>query len=143
MGMLRMEKFKQLIAIWPAWIVSILTILAILWLTLAPKPLGEEPPPLFPGADKIAHAIMFGGLSVTLLFDWQRKHKWKPITFSLAFLFALFSAVFGLVIEVAQSGMGLGRSFEFGDVIADTAGAYIFALFYLILQNLWCHTPYK
>lgn len=131
------DRLRYVLTVLPAFFFSILTVLAILWLTLAPKPLGEKPPHLFPGADKIAHAIMFGGLSITILFDWQRKHKWKRIRCIPAMIAGSFSAVFGILIEYAQKWMGLGRGFEVGDVIADTCGAFIFAIFYVSLQIFW------
>ncbi len=63
----------------PPWILSILTVALILWLTLAPDPLGDDSPRLFPGADKVAHAIMFGFLTVVQLLDRQRRQEWKRL----------------------------------------------------------------
>lgn len=120
-----------------------LTTLAILWLTLAPKPLGENPPELFPGADKLVHAIMFGGLASMMLLDIQRKNRWRPVTGSRVWICALISSIFGALIEVAQAGMGMGRGFEFTDIIADTIGAFFFVAMYIFLQKIWAETPYK
>ena len=121
----------------PNWTLSIITVLAILWLTLAPKPLGDEPPKLFPGADKVVHAIMFGGFTIVMLLDWQRKNQWKMVKTQRAFLSATVSAILGILIEIAQAQMGLGRGFEYADIIADTIGAYIFAILWLFLQDFW------
>lgn len=132
-----MERIRRSLSKLPAWLFSIVVMLAILWLTLAPEPLGDEMPPMFPGADKIAHAIMFGGLSVVMMLDWQRKHAWEKVGAPLAVLCAFISSCLGALIEVAQSAMEMGRGFEYGDIIADTIGAFLFVWVYCLLQNHW------
>lgn len=132
-----MERARQILSRFPAHIFSLVTFLVILWLTLAPRPLGEEPPRFFEGADKIVHAIMFGGFSWTLLLDWQRKHGWKKVFPYRGLVYALGSALLGIAIEFTQAGMGLGRGFEYADIIADTAGAFIFTWIWMILQKFW------
>ena len=136
-------KFKRLLAVFPPWLFTGVTLLCILWLTLAPKPLGEEPPGLFPGADKVAHAIMFGGFSCMMMLDWQRKNRWERATPLMAIVCGILSSMWGIAIEFAQDAMGLGRGFEYGDILADVAGAFFFALVYIFLQNLWSQTLNK
>lgn len=50
-------------------IFSSIVVIAILWLTLAPHPLPESDVPLFEHADKVVHALMFGGLVFALIID--------------------------------------------------------------------------
>ena len=138
-----MDRWKPVLTRFPAWTFTFLTLAAILWLTLAPKPLGEEPPPLFEGADKIVHGIMFGGLTSMMLLDWQRKHGWTPTGWVRAMICSSLSSIVGIIIEMAQSSMGLGREFELGDIVSDTVGAFIFGVGYIFLQKIWCQTPYK
>ncbi len=45
-------------------------VLAILWLTLAPKPLPDSDVHWFEGADKVVHGCMFGGLFFVMGLDW-------------------------------------------------------------------------
>ena len=132
-----MDRIRKGLSALPPCLLSILTFIAILWLTLAPKPLGEEMPPLFEGADKIAHAIMFGGFAVMMLLDWQRKHGWRQEDVARGMIYAFISSATGALVEVAQAAMGMGRGFEYGDIIADTIGAFIFAALYLSLQKYW------
>ncbi|MCH5223544.1 MAG: VanZ family protein [Muribaculaceae bacterium] len=132
-----MERVRSFLSGLPPWLFSTLTIIAILWLTLAPKPLGEKPPPLFPGADKIAHGIMFGGLTAMLLLDWQRKHDWKPTINSRIWIDALSCGMFGILIEYLQDFLQMGRGFEYADMIADCAGALIIGLFWTCCQRSW------
>lgn len=127
----------------PKGLLSLITFLAILWLTLAPKPLGDEPPSLFPGADKVVHGIMFGGFASMLMLDWQRKHHWCKVNWIRVILSASVSSILGILIEIAQAHMGLGRGFEYADIIADTIGAFTFALIFLYLQNFWLSSHKK
>lgn len=132
-----MTRLKKAISQLPAWIFTLITLLAILWLTLAPKPLGEEPPSLFPGADKVVHAIMFGGLTLMLLLDRQRKRGWNRASTSYYLICATLSSILGIIIEYLQDKMGLGRGFDSMDMVADIAGSYIFGGLYLIFQKSW------
>ena len=128
-------KLKKHAERFPAWIFTILVVAVVLWLTLAPHPLGEEQIPLFPGADKLAHALMFGLLTVVALFDWSRKRAWRDATWPGAMLAAFLSAAFGVGVEYLQRAMQLGRGFETGDMIADAAGAFLLGIGWMILQH--------
>lgn len=121
----------------PAAVFTVVTGGVILWLTLAPKPLGDDPPKLFPGADKVVHAMMFGFLEAMMLLDWQRIHNWQKATWAMATLYATAVSFFGIFIECAQSYMGLGRGFEVGDIIADTVGPFLIASIWIPLQKYW------
>lgn len=106
----------------PPYQLTVTVIIVILYLTLLPKPFGEEDIPLFPYADKVAHCCMFGGLSLTYIFE--RKCMGKRLSLSNAALACLAVIAFGVVIEFIQSAMGLGRSGDMADAIADAIGAF-------------------
>lgn len=125
----------------PGGILSGVTLMTILWLTLSPRPFGENPPGLFPGADKLAHAIMFGGFCAMMMLDWQRKHAWRKEEIGRILFFALLSTLSGIMIEYVQAYMNLGRGFEYQDMAADGAGALAAAVFWIIFQNRWIVNP--
>ena len=83
---------------YPHFLLSGLVTLGVLYFTLMPRPLGGLRVPLFVGADKVIHFIMLGWIFV-------------------------LSTVFGGLIELAQSGMNMGRSGDWFDLIADAGGA--------------------
>lgn len=112
-------KFLQKI---PPYLFTGVVIIAILYLTLVPKPFGDEDIPLFPGADKLVHACMFGGLAITFIFD--RFRTGKKLSLKGAFTTAVLSAVFGIIIEIVQESMQLGRSGDIYDAWADMIGAF-------------------
>lgn len=132
-----MDKVKAYITVLPSWMLSILTVALILWLTLVPDPLGDDVPRLFPGADKVVHALMFGFLTVMILLDRQRKKEWMRLPLSFILTGTLLSTMLGIWIEVAQLKMELGRGFEVADMAADGIGAVLCAVIWTRLQHLW------
>lgn len=131
------QKIKAALRHFPNWIISGVVLVLILWLTLAPHPTGDIELPLFPGADKVAHGILFGLLAFTICLDWMRKRGWRPLPLPGIGGVAIATALAGVGIEIAQEGMGLGRSFEFLDIMADTAGAMIGAGIWAAVNNLF------
>lgn len=110
----------------PRWGVSAAVVALILWLTLAPHPVGDADIPLFPGADKVVHGIMFGTLTFALWFDSSRdRGAWNPAGAGRSLWFAVGSALFGLLIEWLQLSMQMGRGFEWADAGADLAGCLL------------------
>ncbi|MDE6018462.1 MAG: VanZ family protein [Muribaculaceae bacterium] len=122
-----MQNLKTFLEKLPPWTFSIICFLAICWLTLSPDPIGDHELPLFPGADKIAHAIMFGGFTFCIILDWHRRHHW-PLTFEKADIYAAdIASVFGIITELLQDAIHTGRCLEFGDMVADITGAFLVA----------------
>lgn len=89
------------------------------WLTLSPDPMPDSHIELWPGADKMAHALMFGGLVTVLLGDVFRRRSINILLFIL--IVALCMAT-GAFIEILQREMGLGRQAERADFYADAIG---------------------
>ena len=132
-----MERIRRSLSKLPIAVFTVVTVALILWLTLAPKPLGEEPPQLFPGADKVVHGLMFGFLTAMMLLDWQRIHSWSKVTWGMSTLYATAVSFFGIFIECAQNMMGMGRSFDWWDIAADTIGAFLVAVLWMLMQKFW------
>lgn len=130
-----MDRFRTLMGKVPAGVLSGITVAAILWLTLAPHPTGDVEIPLFPGADKVVHALMFGFLAFIVLLETMKHRKWTPLPLPEIGVIAFLCAGFGIGIEFAQRAMGLGRSFEILDILADSAGAFAAAGIWAVLQN--------
>lgn len=118
---------KKLLEKMPAWTLTALCLGAILWLTLASKPLGDTEIQLFPHADKVAHAIMFGGFSFCIILDYVRKHRWTNCRLLTCVSAALASIILGIATEYLQNAMHAGRTGDPLDLCADFAGAVIVA----------------
>ncbi len=105
-----------------------LVVAVILYATLFPHPLGEEEIPAFPGADKLVHAIMFGGMTGALIFDYMRSRKASAIKTGIIIAFVVSSIVTGGIIELLQGAMNCGRSADWLDLAADAFGAVVAGL---------------
>lgn len=102
---------------WP----TILTATLILWLTLAPHPVGAVRVNLFPGADKAVHFMMFATLTFVALSDMCRyRTQLTKVRIGITFLSI---SLFSILDEWAQQAMSMGRSAEIADLIADICGA--------------------
>lgn len=98
---------------------TLLSFLAVLWLTLAPEPLPDTGDELWPGIDKCAHLLMMG--AVCALWLWNRFRN-RPVNLGAALLIVVAVAVFAGVIEIIQESMGMGRSGDLGDWEAGCMG---------------------
>jgi len=119
----------------PPGLFSAVVTLAILWLTLAPQPLPDNDVSLFEGADKVVHALMFGGLVFAmvvdrrLLCDRRRDGGYKMKRQLPALLcMAAAATVFGGLIELFQGWMAMGRGCDPLDFLADAVGSVISAV---------------
>lgn len=130
-----LDKFKGLLGKIPTGTLSGVTLALILWLTLAPHPAGNLQLPLFPGADKIIHGIMFGFLGIVILLEWMKKRNWKPLTLPDVAVVAFAVSALGVAIEFVQRAMGMGRTLEIYDMLADAAGAMIAAFGFSMVQT--------
>lgn len=129
-------------------LLSAICLLAILWLTLAPKPVPVTADMLIPYADKIAHFLMFGGLMFCLVIDrdlwYQRRYeqtgrlpRYRNLVLVLG---AVAVSVTGAVTEVLQDVMDAGRGGDIFDFLADVAGAAVAALVSPHLSVLLLHS---
>lgn len=86
--------------------------------------------PSFPGADKLAHMMVYGVLSGAVIFAFssrmREERRW--LVFALAILVPM---LFGISDEYHQSFVAQ-RSSEFLDVAADTAGAFLVSVVWFL-----------
>ena len=120
-----MPALTKIMKLWPKrWVTTALVVLAILYLTLVPRPLPDAGVEI-PGLDKVVHAVMFGGLAFVACIDeaQRRRGSFGQVARGKAWFIALLSAVFGGLVEIAQMAMGARRSGDLLDFVADCAGA--------------------
>lgn len=132
----KVEKIHRILRPVPHWLLTVVCLLAILYLTLVPDPLGDEEIPLFDGADKLVHGIMFFGLVLCALVDAQRVRGWRPLSLPLISLITLLGMGIGIGIEYLQFHMDLGRGMETADMIADAAGAVIAGTMWIFVGGI-------
>lgn len=106
----------------PRFLTSAVVTAGVLYLTLAPRPFGSVRIPLFEGADKVVHFMMFFAMAFAYHFDFRRGKKPVDEARLMGWIFVSLSA-FGGLIELAQWKMRMGRSSDWYDLLADIAGA--------------------
>lgn len=106
----------------PRFLTSAVVTAGVLYLTLAPRPFGSVRIPLFEGADKVVHFMMFFAMAFAYHFDFRRGKKPVDEARLVGWIFVSLSA-FGGLIELAQWKMRMGRSGDWYDLLADIAGA--------------------
>lgn len=117
----------------PVGTISAVIFSAVLLLTLMPS--DGIPSVSIPHIDKAVHFIMFGSLSVVMLFDWSR-YVGRVYARQLITV-AVLSTVAGGIIELLQGAMGMGRGADWFDLLADASGAFLMpVLFYPVIKCL-------
>lgn len=106
----------------PRFLTSAVVTAGVLYLTLAPRPFGSVRIPLFEGADKVVHFMMFFAMAFAYHFEFRRGKKPVDEARLMGWIFVSLSA-FGGLIELAQWKMRMGRSGDWYDLLADIAGA--------------------
>jgi len=112
-----------------AYIPSAIVTFVILYATWLPSPIGEAAMPVFEYADKVIHAIFGGGLTGALLFDYTRSRpglrKARP---TVVWYVMLAVMAFMAIDESVQGMLPIGRTSDYGDLLADWLGAAVAAL---------------
>lgn len=124
--MKKLHSCFQLLNAFPLGMASAI-ILCIICITTLMPPSGV-PSVSIPNIDKVVHALFFGALSTVFIFDASRYLKRTGMNTYLAC--ALASTIIGALIEIAQDAMGLGRSGDWYDLMADAAGAFAIPLLF-------------
>lgn len=68
---------------------------------------------------------MFGAVVIAMVIDYARKGGKQILRFTI--LSACISISFGGIVELLQANMGMGRSGDWYDLLADAGGALICA----------------
>lgn len=98
-----------------AWAPAVVLMGAIFFLSCRPAPHSRH---MFPGADKLAHAVVYGALALL----WRRALRLERSPLADTFAIAAAS-VYGASDEIHQYFVPF-RSFQLSDWLADTAGAW-------------------
>jgi len=94
--------------------------MGIFWLSSQSDPVPRAP--WFPCADKIAHAMLYGGLAGLVYVGMRRSDK-QYSDRALSYLPVVFAVIYGLTDEVHQYFVPR-RTFCILDLVADAAGAW-------------------
>ena len=134
-----MSVIANILRIWPKrWVSTALVVLAILYLTIAPRPVPDNDIDI-PGLDKLVHVVMFGGLAIVAFIDTARRSRRSfnmPTRMSVGVI-VVITILFGGLVEIAQELTGLGRSADWLDFVADAVGVIAGAWIANIVLRSW------
>ena len=117
---------------------SIIYLVIIVLLSLLPS--SDLPDvPLVSGEDKWIHVCMYLGLGFVTCWSLDRNGKSMPPLYLL--LLGVF--MWGVLMEVLQQLMAIGRSLEILDMVADLAGAIAGLILYRFMERKWKAYPVK
>lgn len=86
--------------------------------------------------DKIVHFILFGGQSFLILYAFREQYFKGNNRFLIAAVAIAIGITYGLLTEVLQHYVFVGRNGNYLDFIADGIGAFIgFLAFYLYYRK--------
>lgn len=112
---------------------------AIFVLSAQPKPPQPEFAMKIPSIDKIAHAVIFGGLAGLVAVGLRRSNeRLSPVAQFYAPI--LFTVLYGITDESHQLFVPK-RSFDLWDLAADAFGAIVVQL--LLCGYLWRSLPHR
>ena len=115
---------------------TLLVIAAILFLSLFNPPKTKLDPITY--IDKIAHLCMYGGLELTIWFEYLRSHT--KIKLGKIVIWAVIAPiVLGGLMEIAQMYLTSKRSGEWADFAADSIGVILGVLVGFTLLRRWVH----
>lgn len=83
--------------------------------------------PMFEGADKVVHFLMYFIFSI--LFSWAIRVE---IKYSRLFFVIPITITWGIFMEIMQFSMHLGRSFSWYDMLANSMGVFVGIASYII-----------
>ena len=115
-----MKKF--LLAI-PCGILSLIAIGIIAYLSLSPDPLGTSHISLFPESDKVVHFLMYFVCTSVFFFDYAKYRLPHHTKLNVQLALTASAITLGLLMEVGQLVMQMGRAYDFLDILANSLGA--------------------
>ena len=94
----------------PRFLTSAVVTAGVLYLTLAPRPFGSVRIPLFEGADKVVHFMMFFAMAFAYHFDFRRGKKPVDEARLMGWIFVSLSAFGGLIGRCGWGAAAIGMT---------------------------------
>lgn len=122
---------KNMIRVLPSGLMSAVVLLAISYFSLAKDPIGGQDYILFEGADKVAHFLMYLTAAIAFIADAVKFRYPHSCKVGVQLALTVTAITVGLLMEVGQLAMNLGRLYDHWDILANSLGAVSgFALMY-------------
>jgi VanZ family protein len=110
--------------------------LALIVLILSAIPGNRLPDLNFRAGDKIGHFLAYAALTAAFCTEYARHLRWSSRTGRWLIAILCVCSVYGAILEFMQGELLYQRTFDYADMAANTAGAIIGSIVYLIFQPL-------
>lgn len=97
---------------------------------------GEIPSPGITWFDKVEHFMMYMVFTLVVIYDLRKTVLIGSSSRTVFTAAAVFTSLFGGLMEIVQLIPALGRSAEAGDFLANITGAIFSALLYPRIENI-------
>ena len=115
---------------------ALLTSVCVIFLSVVP---GNEFPELdnhYKNIDKLAHVVMYGGLSFLWYYDLRRSGITKLKKMNIDIILSFSILILSIVLEVVQHLFIPFRAFDVFDIAANSIGILLgFTLFYFVIYH--------
>ncbi len=85
--------------------------------------------------DKIVHLILFGTQAFLLIKGFLRQTKYSSLQLRSKSLGVTIAILYGILVEVLQSTIFIGRTGDYRDAIANAIGAFVGLLIFNRIEN--------
>ena len=108
----------------PVGVLSAIAIVVIAYISLSPHPIGSGIR-LFPHSDKVAHMLMYFFATIMFLMDYAKFKMPHHTKLNVELALMASAMLLGLVMEVLQLIMKIGRGYDIFDLAANCTGALL------------------
>ena len=85
--------------------------------------------------DKFVHVVIFGVLSFLVLYRNRQQYLKRNHRFTIVVIVVLLTATYGLITELLQYYVFIGRNGNVFDFIANAIGAFLGGMAYFLQQS--------
>lgn len=115
----------------------------ILFLTLLPAAsLPQVPAWELISFSTASHAAVFFLLAILMLRSFTNQNAFSYLHQNAGIATFIISVLFGVLIEILQSTMGLGRQGDIMDVVSNTIGTFLGIMVYYLLRQIATFKPF-
>lgn len=116
---------KQFLKKIPVGVLSAIAVVVIAYLSLSSDPLSGMRMHLFPHSDKVTHILMYFFAAIFFLTDYAKFRMPHHTKLNVEAALTAVAILMGLIMEVLQLVMQIGRGYDNLDIAANTIGALL------------------
>lgn len=109
----------------PVGITSAIVVAGIAYFSLWPDPMNGMRLHLFPHSDKVFHGLMYFTATIAFLIDYATHRLPHHTKFNHECALTATAMIIGLIMEILQLAMQVGRGYDNMDIAANCTGALL------------------